>query len=117
MIRCATGAQHHGPVLLDGSDHLLGVNELARVDEQELLATLGGRTVSISSLCRSSSLLTLAFPNLPGLGYRGLCSFQPQVLHVGLKVAVGEQQRQVGFNAGGGDDPVNRLAHGDALAA
>ena len=34
-----------------------------------------------------------------------------------MKVAIAEQQRQVGLDAGGGDDPVDRLAHRDSLAA
>ncbi len=47
----------------------------------------------------------------------GLCRLQPQVLHVRLEVAVAEQQRQVGIDAGGGDNPVNGLTHRDSLAA
>jgi hypothetical protein len=39
------------------------------------------------------------------------------MLRVGLEVAVAEQQRHVGINAGGGDDPVDRLARCDAPAA
>ena len=45
------------------------------------------------------------------------CRHQAQVLDVGLEVAVAEQQRQVGLDAGGGDDPVDRLWHRDAPAA
>ena len=47
----------------------------------------------------------------------GSCRLQAQMLHVGLEVAVAEQQRQVGLDAGGGDDPVDPLGHCDHLAA
>lgn len=39
------------------------------------------------------------------------------MVHVGLEVPVAEEQRQVGLDAGGGDDSVKGLAHGDPLAA
>ena len=50
-------------------------------------------------------------------GPSGSCRLQAQMLDVGLEVAVAEQQRQVRLDAGSGDDPVDRLAHRDPLAA
>jgi len=47
----------------------------------------------------------------------GLGHLQAQVIRVGLEVPVAEEQRQAGLDAGGGDDPVNRFAHRDPLAA
>lgn len=38
------------------------------------------------------------------------------MVHVGLKIAVREEQGQVGFDAGGGDQAVDGFAHRDALA-
>lgn len=38
------------------------------------------------------------------------------MLYVGLEVAVAKQQRQVGLDPGGEDDPVDFLTHSDALA-
>ena len=41
---------------------------------------------------------------------------QPKVLHTRQTITITEQQRQVGLDAGGGDDPVDRLADCDAAA-
>lgn len=42
---------------------------------------------------------------------------QPQVLHVGQEITIVEQQRKLGLHAGRGNDPVDRFAHRDPLAA
>jgi hypothetical protein len=46
---------------------------------------------------------------------RGSCHLQTQMLHVGMEVPCAEQQRQVGRDAGGGDDPVDFVDLGEYL--